>query len=59
MSLTVKGIIGMVLTHFIGGMVPQEDLAIFINVAGFIITALVAYWGRYRAGGISALGTKE
>lgn len=59
MSVTITGILTMVLTHFLGEVVPAEDVATFLNVAGFIVGAIVAWYGRVRAGGVSFWGIKE
>ena len=59
MSLTLTGVLTMVLTKLVGDVLPAEDIATFINVFGFLIGAGVAYWGRYRQGDITPWGTKK
>lgn len=59
MSLTIKGIIGLVLTQLLGDVVSEEQIANFVEVGGLLIFGIMAWYGRYRQGDISILGKKQ
>jgi hypothetical protein len=59
MSLTITGVLTMILTRIVGDALPAHDVAAFINVAGFLIGAAVAYYGRFRQGDIEWWGVKK
>lgn len=59
MSLTITGILTIILSQIMGDVVSVEDLETFINVSGLVIGAGVAWYGRWRHGDITIFGTKK
>lgn len=61
MSMTYVGVIVLLLSALLksaGIDIAGTDLTNFVLLAGQIIGAVVALYGRYRVGGITALGTR-
>ena len=59
MSLTISGILGIIITQILGESVPAESVATFIDVAGLIGFSLLAWYGRYRQGDVNFFGIKQ
>lgn len=61
-STTYAGVIVSLLSTFLpkfGITVGSEELTVTISTIGQIVGSLVAFYGRYKAGGISVLGVKN
>lgn len=61
-SLTYVGVIVMVLSQVLklaGVEVGDGDVANFVNFSAVLVGAVITLYGRFRAGGISALGVKK
>jgi hypothetical protein len=58
-SLTLVGVITMVLTQTLGEAVTAGEVESFVKILGLIGGAVVTWYGRYRAGGISWWGGKD
>lgn len=59
MSLTIKGIVTMLLSNLLGPTVASGDLEVFIQVTGLLIGAFITWYGRYRQGDIKWWGGKR
>ena len=62
MSLTIKGLIVMIfglLLKYLEVELPIESLNIFVEVLLTLGGALTAWYGRYRKGDITILGTRK
>lgn len=62
MSKTYIGIVVMLLSEFLprfGVTIGTEDLTTTVTVIGIIVGALVAFIGRYNAGGIKWFGARK
>ena len=59
MSLTISGLIAMVLSQILGDAVSAEQIGNFIEVGGLIISALVIWFGRVRQGDIYWWGGRK
>lgn len=54
----IVGLLSSVLPKF-GVQVGSEELTQTISLIGTIVGTVWALWGRYRAGGITALGFRK
>jgi len=59
MSLVIKGLLTTLLSNIVGPMVTSGDLEVFIQVAGLLIGAAIAWFGRYRHGDIEWWGGRK
>lgn len=59
MSITISGIIGLILTNVFGVAIPESDLAVFLQVGGTIVFGLWAWFGRVRHGDLTWWGGKK
>lgn len=58
-SMTISGIIILVISQILGDTVSDEALANFVEVGGLLIGAVVSYVGRLRQGDINIFGVKQ
>jgi len=58
-SMTISGLVLVVLTQLLGDAASEEALKSFIEVGGLIIGLAVSYWGRVRQGDINLFGVKQ
>ena len=58
MSITITGIVTILITQFLGDVIAEGEVESFVNVTGLIIGAAVAWYGRFRHGDIDVFGRK-
>lgn len=58
MSLTITGILTILITQILGENVDEGAVANFLDVGGLLIGALLGWYGRYRHGDINIFGRK-
>jgi hypothetical protein len=55
MSLTIQGLLVVLLSI----VLPVEEVNAFVDAVMVIVGLLMAWYGRYRIGGITILGTRK
>ena len=58
-SVTIAGLITMILTQVLGDTVDSEQIANFLNVAGLIFSSIIIWYGKYRQGDTYWWGGKK
>lgn len=58
-SITLAGVIELVLTQIMGPVVTSGEVESFVKVVGLILGLIMTWYGRYRQGDVTWYGLKK